>query len=314
MNRDHWLLYLTSPNTQPLLPSDSSLSSSFHLSLPSPSLLQSSSSSAPSTSKARIVYEDTTLEILMSHLSPQGRQPFFPETSAEGHVIGKQISENLGIDTLFPGETVLDSYGFDPCGYSANGVVGSGLRVDHTKDNESNGGYFTIHVTPEEGWSYASFECNVPLTPSTSSSLSSPSSPSSSTQLNGHSNKRPDLKTLIKKVVNIFQPNRLSITLFVSTPPSTSSSDDPMSIGNGNDMEERTPAQQVESQAWNAFRGDLLGKEYERKDRIGYEFDGYDLIFACFERRGWKDPGKIVNRMVNGNKQLGDKLEELRLS
>ncbi|KIR33586.1 S-adenosylmethionine decarboxylase proenzyme [Cryptococcus deuterogattii MMRL2647] len=265
MNRDHWLLYLTTPNSQPILPSDPKPST---LSLPASS--PSSSISAPAfSSSSTITYQDTTLEILMTHLSPTARAPFFHDSDSfaspsttPGHVLGEAISRKLGIDELFSKEeTTLDSFGFDPCGYSANAVIGSGLPVSG-KDGKEGGGYFTIHVTPEEGWSYASFECNVPL-PSSSSSSSS-----------GALAKRPDLQTLIRNVVNIFQPSRLSITLFVSTPPSSSS----------------PGSSEAEVKAWNSFGTDLLGNEFVRKDRIGYEFDGYDLVFACFEKKGWVEP------------------------
>lgn len=287
MNRDHWLLYLTSPNAQPLLPSDSSLSSSFHLSLPSPPI--SSPSSSTTLSRSRIVYHDTTLEILMSHLTPAGREPFFqPNASnASGHELGVTISKQMGIDTLFSAEeTVLDSFGFDPCGYSANAVVGSGLPGDDGK----GGGYFTIHVTPEDGWSYASFECNVPLP-----------SPSQSAQQVGTS-PRPDLPTLIRRVVDIFQPNRLSITLFVSTPAPTANA------------ATLAATAEVESQAWKAFRGDLLGKEFERKDRIGYEFEGYDLIFACFERKGWSEEQSLPAGGLAGLGKVTKALEGLAVN
>lgn len=205
-----------------------------------------------------------------------------------GHELGRRISSTLGIDRLFPeDETTLDSFGFDPCGYSANAVVGSGLPGG---SGGKGGGYFTIHVTPEEGWSYASFECNVPL-PTASDTKDENQGE------NGDSKavlaRRPDLPTLIRKVVDIFQPNRLSITLFISTP--TPSADDPLSFDSAEVKTNGTKTAEVESQAWKAFRGDLLGKEFERKDRIGYEFVGYDLVFACFERRGWVEPaGKGV--------------------
>ncbi len=167
--------------------------------------------------------------------------------------MGTTISSQLGIDQIFPAsETTLDSFGFEPCGYSANAVIGSGMPS--SVPGKPGGGYFTIHVTPEEGWSYASFECNVPL-PVT---LSSPCS-------------RPNLTNLIRKVVGIFQPNRLSVTLFVSTP-----------AGEGG-----VSSSETERRAWEAFGVDLLGGGFVRKDRIGYEFDGYDLVFGCFERRGW---------------------------
>lgn len=39
---------------------------------------------------------------------------------------------------------VIDDYVFEPCGYSMNGQQG--------------GVFSTIHITPEDGFSYASFE------------------------------------------------------------------------------------------------------------------------------------------------------------
>lgn len=38
----------------------------------------------------------------------------------------------------------IDDYVFEPCGYSMNGIEGTGL--------------ITIHITPEKGFSYASVE------------------------------------------------------------------------------------------------------------------------------------------------------------
>ncbi|WVO16377.1 S-adenosylmethionine decarboxylase proenzyme [Cryptococcus depauperatus] len=254
MNRDHWLLYLTTPNSQPILPN-----------APPKSITSPSSPltlSKPMTPLCAPDYQDTTLEILMTHLSSEARAPFFhncetsSSSSTSGHDLGKAISTKLGIDKLFPQEdAVLDSFGFDPCGYSANAVIGTGMPTP--SGDKPGGGYFTIHVTPEEGWSYASFECNVPLPNSSSSSATT---------------QRPTLQKLIRNVVDIFQPSRLSITLFVST-----------SSGS-------CPASETEIKVWNSFGTDLLGKEFARKDRIGYEFDGYDLVFACFEKKAWVEP------------------------
>lgn len=219
----------------------------------------------------------------MTHLAPAARAPFFQPEAVDGieqsgHQLGRNISRELGIDALFPAdETQLDSFGFDPCGYSANAVVGSGSphnpRSDLTTGGDGGGGYFTIHVTPEEGWSYASFECNVPLPTASSNSKTG----------------RPTLPILIKKVVSIFQPSRLSITLFVST---------------------SSPAESTSSdQNWTAFGKDMLRIDgYDRKDRIGYEFDGYDLVFACFEKQGWvEQPLSAVGRQEEGAR-LMDKL------
>ncbi|WVQ82436.1 S-adenosylmethionine decarboxylase proenzyme [Cryptococcus sp. DSM 104549] len=263
MNRDHWLLYLTSPNSQPVLPSDPSPSTS--------SLTPAPAAAVLTTPILPTTYQDTTLEILMTHLSPSARAPFFHDTpsgqsisATPGHVLGEAISSKLGIDTLFPKEeTTLDSFGFDPCGYSANAVIGTGMP---NAEGKPGGGYFTIHVTPEDGWSYASFECNVPL----------PTSAAAAAREGGTVGGRPTLEALIRNVVGIFQPSRLSITLFVSTP------------ANGASASEQETAAEVK--AWNSFGADLVGKEFVRKDRIGYEFDGYDLVFACFEKKGWVEP------------------------
>ena len=157
-------------------------------------------------------------------------------------------------------------------------MIGTGMPSPNP--GTPGGGYFTIHVTPEEGWSYASFECNVPL----------PITPTHS---------RPTLTSLIRNVVDIFQPDRLSITLFVSTP-----------ANHGLGIE--TGTSETERRAWEAFGTDLMGKEFERKDRIGYEFDGYDLVFACFQRRGWKEPkaGRVGSELgaVNLANGMGEGL------
>lgn len=49
----------------------------------------------------------------------------------------------------------------------------------------------------------------------------------------------------------------------------------------------------------------MLGKHFERKDRIGYEFEGYDLIFACFERRGWVEPKLLPNSLSSSVASAG---------
>ena len=57
------------------------------------------------------------------------------------------LTSVTGIGDLLPGVKV-DDWAFEPCGYSMNG-----LRERY---------YYTIHVTPESGFSYASFETNDP--------------------------------------------------------------------------------------------------------------------------------------------------------
>ncbi|KAJ7925152.1 S-adenosylmethionine decarboxylase [Mycena leptocephala] len=203
VNGDHWLLYITGPpDSEPILNSPSS--------------------------------------ILMSDLAPAARQPFFPSSDPEDtpSIDAQALSTSLGISDIFPSHlTALDAYSFSPCGYSANALIKWGTDPVSKINGTVGEGYYTIHVTPEEGWSYASFECNVPLP----SSRPAPQDPKTI----------PDLLSLIRRVVTIFQPGRLSLTLFIS------------SEDNENDD----------------------GEKYKRTDKINYEFGGYDLAFASFELR-----------------------------
>jgi S-adenosylmethionine decarboxylase len=223
---------------------------------------------------------DYTIEILMRDLSPKAREPFFfPDPVEEGGDAtpssqAVDLSEKLGITNIFPPAlTHLDAYAFHPCGYSSNALIRWGhesLENDvsangHSRPRHIGEGYYTIHVTPEEGWSYASFECNVPLP--TSKVL--------------HEDKIPDLMALIKRVVNIFEPGRITLTLFISS--------------ENNDASEETPIEAAQ----RAFKLALTEsnitpscqpqkdevKMYRRTDKINYEFEGYDLAFASFELR-----------------------------
>ncbi|KAJ7502747.1 adenosylmethionine decarboxylase [Mycena galericulata] len=244
VNGDHWLLYMSGPaNSEPIL----------------------SSRSSPIITKHPL--PDYTIEILMSDLAPGAREPFFPPPDA-AHVDGKTLSASLGISDIFPSHlTTLDAYSFSPCGYSANALIKWGADPVSKINDAAGEGYYTIHVTPEEGWSYASFECNVPLPPA----HPSPQDPESI----------PDLLSLIRRVVTIFQPGRLSLTLFIS------------SEDNENELGESA----IEA-AQRAFKAALIPptvddklsaipgiRDYKRTDKINYEFGGYDLAFASFEVR-----------------------------
>ena len=327
MNGDHWLLYLINP---PSGPSDEDVK---EVNVKRGIAHGSSSGTVAATGhgtrqdrahdleiniqRPSHEHQDQTLEMLMTHLSPDARAPFFhpPEldmnhdpavasssTARSGHYLGSLITQHLGIDKLFDkDESIIDSFGFEPCGYSANGIIGSGSGYPSAEgDDREGGGYWTIHVTPEEGWSFASFECNVPL-PLKNEGFAA----------NGKRSHRPDLKTLIRRVVDIFEPGRLSITLFLSAesenallnanhhgtgggnngtysnPSESSSLADSGILADSGVLE---PAHETEAtrRAWTAFSKSLLGDAYVRKDRIGYEFEDYDLVFGCFEKRGFK--------------------------
>jgi len=261
VNGDHWLLYITSPYGQP----------------PSPvvqaKVVQDFEPVDDASTSDGLPTVDYTIEILMSELAPDACKSFMfgpvPEGSASDTAL--DLSSAIGISDLFPPRlTTLDAYAFSPCGYSSNALIKWGepisMGTDTMELNDSRQcgeGYYTIHVTPEEGWSYASFECNVPL-----SELSTPQSQSI-----------PDLRTLVRRVVDIFQPGRLSLTLFISCNENNDA---------GGEGESTIDAAQ------RAFKAALTSKTtasgtapgsgvYKRTDKINYEFGGYELAFASFE-------------------------------
>lgn len=81
-----------------------------------------------------------TLEVCMTGLSPQKAAQFFRD---ESFISSQFTTAKSGISGIVPTHTV-DDYVFEPCGYSMNGTC--------------EGEFSTIHITPEESFSYASFE------------------------------------------------------------------------------------------------------------------------------------------------------------
>ncbi|KZT63764.1 S-adenosylmethionine decarboxylase [Daedalea quercina L-15889] len=295
VNGDHWLLYMTTPG-------DDSLNGSTRPNTP----LQHPSSGdvaegqvneaeangnapEPVPSDDNDVSQDYTIEILMTHLSPIACTSFMSSADTASGLSpstrAMSLSSSLGISDLFPRHvTTLDAYAFTPCGYSCNALLK--WREDARSDPAKSGeGYYTIHVTPEPGWSYASFECNVPL----------PHTPVSASPEGGTEGKKriPDLRTLIRRVVNIFQPGRLTLTLFVSSEDNSNAEEE--------DGESAVEAAQrafkaaltlpcargtkVTQGAASSVGPSGFSGVYRRTDKINYEFGGYDLAFATFELR-----------------------------
>ncbi|CAI9765903.1 unnamed protein product [Fraxinus pennsylvanica] len=93
-------------------------------------------------------YDDQlyTVEVCMTGLDRVLAQKFFrrPNDGQTGDSAGKEMTESAGICDINPNALICD-FAFDPCGYSMNGIDGDR--------------YSTIHITPEDGFSYASFEC-----------------------------------------------------------------------------------------------------------------------------------------------------------
>lgn len=167
---------------------------------------------------------DMTIEILMTNLLPDTVHRFYQRPDEKpGLVGGQRVEAEIGLDTLLP-TFQLDSYLFPGCGYSANGI-------------SPEGHYLTVHVTPEIHCSFASFETNVPL---------------------GTQDGR-GLHDLVSRVVDIFCPGSLSVTVFRSD-----ETDDRMV--NTTDLVVKPLA------------------DWKRKDRIVYELDGYLLGFSHFSK------------------------------
>ena len=85
--------------------------------------------------------------------------------------ISVEQTKSAGIDQLVPG-AAIDPRAFEPCGYSMNAIL---FRS-----------YSTMHITPEEGSSYASFETNQKVT---------------------------NYTPLVRNVVRAFRPKRFVMTL-----------------------------------------------------------------------------------------------------
>ena len=269
MNGDHWLLYITSP-----LPVLRSLEGCAQIN--GAEVHGTTDETAVSSELPDV---DFTLEILMTHLAPVVRRSFiFPEEPGLSHAPfdrAREVSSNLGIVDLFPKHlTTLDSYAFSPCGYSANALVkwgekygelaSSPLGEDH-EPGFGGEGYYNIHVTPEDGWSYASFECNVPLSP-----VPAP-----------QSHRMPDIGTLVRRVVGIFRPARLTLTLFISTADEEAEAET-----GGSAIEAAQRAFKVALSDYSTSSGNAVDGHrgvYIRTDKINYNFGDYDLAFASFE-------------------------------
>eukprot|EP00878_Enallax_costatus_P003200 GHUV01003401.1.p1 GENE.GHUV01003401.1~~GHUV01003401.1.p1 ORF type:complete len:351 (+),score=113.88 GHUV01003401.1:1075-2127(+) len=79
------------------------------------------------------------LEVCMTDLGKEQARAFFRDPTKTA----AQVTSETGIRSLVPAADI-DDYVFEPCGYSMNGILG--------------GGFMTIHITPEDGFSYASVE------------------------------------------------------------------------------------------------------------------------------------------------------------
>ena len=124
----------------------------------------------------------------MTGLNTSVLQQFWKEENNTG----AETTRRMGIDKIIPGIRLIfgpnywvklfflgcqiDAFQFDPCGYSANALLAGGY-------------YWTIHVTPEREFSYASFETNFPLS---------------------------DYQNLLERVLSIFKPAHFNVVLMAN--------------------------------------------------------------------------------------------------
>ncbi|XP_051126801.1 S-adenosylmethionine decarboxylase proenzyme 4-like [Andrographis paniculata] len=114
-----------------------------------------------------------TVEICMTQLDIALARKFF-RRRGDGRspdAAGMEMTAATGIRDVNRKALICD-YAFDPCGYSMNGLDGNR--------------YSTVHVTPEDGFSYASFECVA-------------------------GGRKNELAEILQKVVKIFRPAELSV-------------------------------------------------------------------------------------------------------
>lgn len=115
-----------------------------------------------------------TLEMCMTKLDVAKAGEFF---NADGAKTGSEMTAASGIRKLLPNSEICD-FAFEPCGYSMNSIEGTA--------------HSTIHVTPEEGFSFASFETM------------------------GYGPKGVDLGELLDNVTSVFKPASFSMCLHVT--------------------------------------------------------------------------------------------------
>lgn len=125
------------------------------------------SASAESVCNDNPVY---TLEMCMTGLDREMSSIFYKSQSGSAAV----MTHTSGIRKILPDSEICD-FDFDPCGYSMNAIEGAAIS--------------TIHVTPEEGFSYASFESV------------------------GYDPKVVKLGPLVERVLPCFQPSEFSIAV-----------------------------------------------------------------------------------------------------
>ncbi|KAE8713982.1 S-adenosylmethionine decarboxylase proenzyme [Hibiscus syriacus] len=116
---------------------------------------------------------EITLEMCMTGLDREKACVFYNNSGNENRS-AREMTKLSGIADIMPSHMICD-YEFDPCGYSMNGI--------------EELAYSTVHVTPEDGFSYASYEAM------------------------GLDLETVKLEPLVKRVLTCFGPKELSVAI-----------------------------------------------------------------------------------------------------
>lgn len=111
-----------------------------------------------------------TLEMCMTGLDREKASVFYKNESSSAAL----MTNESGIRKILPDSQICD-FEFDPCGYSMNAIEEAAIS--------------TIHITPEDGFSYASFESS------------------------GYDFNSANLGLLIERVLACFQPKEFSVSV-----------------------------------------------------------------------------------------------------
>eukprot|EP01027_Heterolobosea_sp_BB2_P025290 GEZU01038809.1.p1 GENE.GEZU01038809.1~~GEZU01038809.1.p1 ORF type:complete len:399 (+),score=111.24 GEZU01038809.1:342-1538(+) len=223
---DHWYLYIAdySDNRRPSSDSDDEESVS-------PRRLPAASSDNTTFTLRK---PETTIEVMMQDLDPKVMQQFIKD-AAFPFVSPKHTTQQTGIDTLLPG-SVIDEFAFDPCGYSMNGLLGDV--------------YWTIHITPEDHCSFASFETNLPYDPKNPGAYSK----------------------LLNNLVSLFKPGRFTLTIFSEIDHAAADTESDCGTGtSGNEI------------FFDVLKANAI-KGFAVKHKTLYEFDTHNLVMCNFAK------------------------------
>ncbi|KAI9191893.1 hypothetical protein LWI28_015109 [Acer negundo] len=130
-----------------------------------------------SASKEKTSGDDVvTVEMCMTGLDRKKAAVFFKRSREkfDSSAGAGEMTKMSGINEIIPGHVICD-FEFDPCGYSMNGI--------------EKYAYSTVHVTPEDGFSYASYEAM------------------------GFDPGSVRLEPLVKRVLKCFEPKEFSVAV-----------------------------------------------------------------------------------------------------